>query len=181
VSKCNRYLQSVHCTSIHLIQSHCSYPGCSGRAGQKPCSAHKSSSSLVRSSLFIDHIRSKVAPPPLPCSPDDVVGPSYAGAGSVIVVASVARIVGAVVVAFPFFGHCFDICPCARQLKHRRSLSSIFHSSLVRNAALLYCPRGCWAPLLAPAVSTASTSIASSLCHQLFPLPFKACSHLFLS
>jgi hypothetical protein len=135
----------------------------------------------VRSSSFIDHIRSKVAPPPLPCSPD-VVGPSYAGAGSVTAVASVARMVGAVVVAFPFFGHCLDICPCARQLKHRRSLRSIFHSSLVRNAVRLYCPRGCWAPLLlVPVVSIASTSIALSFCRQLFPLPFKACSHLFLS
>jgi hypothetical protein len=135
----------------------------------------------VRSSSFIDRIRSRAAPPPLPCSPD-VVGPSYAGAGSVTAAASVAQMVGAATAAFPFLGHCLDICPCARQLKHRRSLSSTFHSSLVRNAVRLYCPRGCWAPLLfVPMVSTASTSIASSFHRQLFPLPFKACSHLFLS
>jgi hypothetical protein len=135
----------------------------------------------VRSSSFIDRIRSKAAPPPLLCSLD-VVGPSYAGAGSIIVVASVARMVGVAVVVFPFFGHCLDICPCARQLKHRRSLSSVFRSSLVRNAVQLYCPRGCWDPLLfVPMVSTASTSMASSFHRQLFPLPFKACSHLFLS
>jgi hypothetical protein len=181
MSKCNRYLQSVHCASVHSIQSHCSYPGCSGRANQKPCSAHKLSSNLVRSSSFIARIRSRAAPPPFPCSPD-VVGPSYAGAGSVTVAASVVRIVGVAVVAFPFLGHCLDICPCARQLKHRCSLSSIFRSSLVRKAVQLYCPRGCWAPLLlVPVVSTASTSIASSFRRQLFPLPFKACSHLFLS
>jgi hypothetical protein len=135
----------------------------------------------VRSSSFIDCMRSKAAPPPLPCSPG-VAGPSYAGAGSVTVVASVAQMVGVVVVAFPFLGHYLDICPCARQLKHRRSLSSVFCSSLVRNAARLYCPCGCWAPLLlVPVVSTASTSMASSFRHQLFPLPFRACSHLFLS
>ena len=135
----------------------------------------------MRSSSFIDHIRSRVVPPPLPCSPD-VVGPSYAGAGSVTVAASVVRIVGAAVVVFPFLGHCLDMCPCARQLKHRRSLSNVFRSSLVRNAARLYCPRDCWAPLLlVPVVSTASTSIASSFRRQLFPFPFKACFHLFLS
>ena len=135
----------------------------------------------MRSSSFIDRIRSRATPPPLPC-PSPAAGPSYAGAGSGVVVASVARMVGAAVAAFPFFGHCFDICPCARQLKHRRSLSSVFRSSLVRNAARLYCPRACWLPrLVDPVVSTASTSIASSFRRQLFPLPFKACSHLFLS
>jgi hypothetical protein len=135
----------------------------------------------VHSSSFIDRIKSRVAPPPLPCSPG-VVGPSYAGAGSVTVAASVARMVGAAVVVFPFLGHCLDICPYVRQLKHRCSLSSVFRSSLVRNAAQLYCLCGCWVPLLLiPVVSTASTSIASSFRRQLFPLPFRACSHLFLS
>jgi hypothetical protein len=178
--KCNRYLQGVYCASVHSIQSHCSYPGCSGRADQKPCSAHKSSSNLVRSSSFIDCIRSRAAPPPLPCSPD-IVGPSYAGAGSVTVAALVAQMVGAAVIVFPFLGHCFDMCPCARQLKHWCSLSSVFCSSLVRNVAQLFCPRDCWNPLLlVPVVSTASTSIASSFRRQLFPLLFNACSHLFL-
>ena len=135
----------------------------------------------MRSSSFIDRIRSKAAPPPLPCPPD-MVGSSYAGAGSVTVAASVAQIVGAAVVVFPFLGHCLDMCPCPQQLKHRRSLSSTFRSLLVRNAIRLYCPHGSWDPLLfVPVVSTVSTSMASSFRRQLFPLPFKACSHLFLS
>jgi hypothetical protein len=133
----------------------------------------------VHSSSFIDHIRSRAAPPLPPCSSGEV-GLSYAGAGSVE--GSVARIVGAVDVVFPFFGHCLDMCPCVRQLKHRHSLSNVLRSSLVRNAAQLYCAHGCCIPLLlVPVVSTTSTSIASSFCRQLFPLPFKACSHLFLS
>jgi hypothetical protein len=133
----------------------------------------------VRSSSFIDRIRSRAAPPLPPCS-SGVVGLSYTGAGSVE--ASVAQIVRVADVAFPFFGHCLDMCPCARQLKHQRSLSNVFHSSLVRNAARLYCPRGCYIPFLpVPVASIASTSIASSFRRQLLPLPFKACSHLFLS
>ena len=127
--------------------------------------------------MFIEHIRSRAAPP-LPLCSSGTMGPSYAGAGSAE--ASIARIVGAADVVLPFLGHCLDMWPCAQQLKHRRSLSNVFHSSLVRNAVRLYCPRGCCAPPpLLPAVLTASTSIASSFRHQLFPLPFKACSHLF--
>jgi hypothetical protein len=176
VSKCDRYLQGIYCTSIHSIQAHCSYPGCAGRAGQKPCSAHKSSSNLVRSSSFIDRIRSKALPPLPSCSLGEE-GPSYAGAGSTG--ASVILIAGVVGIALPFLGHCLDIWPCVRQLKHRHSLSSVFRSSLVRNAAQLYCPRHCCVPPpLLPVVLTASTSMASLFCHQLFPLPFKACSHL---
>jgi hypothetical protein len=126
---------------------------------------------------FIDRIRSKAAPPPPFCSSGEV-GPSYAGAGSTEV--SVARIVGTADVVLPFLGHCLDMWPCAQQLKQRHSLSNVFHSSLVRNAAQLYCPCGCCVPfLLLPAVLTASTSIALSFRRQLFPLPFKACSHLF--
>jgi hypothetical protein len=30
--KCNRYFQGIYCASVHSIQVHCSYPGCSGRA-----------------------------------------------------------------------------------------------------------------------------------------------------
>jgi hypothetical protein len=176
MSKCNRYLQGIYCASIHLIQAHCSYPGCTGRAGQKPCSAHKSSSNLVHSSSFIDCIRSKALPPLPSCSLGEE-GPSYAGAGSTgASVVLIARVVGT---AFPFLGHCLDIWPCARQLKHCHSLSSIFRSSLVRNAAQLYCPHCCCVPPpLLPVVLTASMSMVSSFCCQLFPLPFKACSHL---
>jgi hypothetical protein len=69
--------------------------------------------------------------------------------------------------------------PCAWQLKHRHSLSSVFLPSLVRNATRLYCPhRGCIPPPLPLAVLTTSTSMASSFRCQLFPFPFKACSHL---
>jgi hypothetical protein len=132
----------------------------------------------VHSLSFIDHIRSRAAPPPPLCS-SVVVGPSYAGAGSAE--ASVAQMIGAANVVLPFLGHCLDMWPCARQLKHWRSLSNVFRSSLVRNSARLYCPRGCWVPPpLLLAVLTTSTSIALSFRRQLFPLPFKACSHLFL-
>jgi hypothetical protein len=176
MSKCNRYLQGIYCASIHLIQAHCSYPGCAGRAGQKPCSAHKSSSNLVRSSSFIDCIRSKALPSLPSCSLGEE-GPLYAGTGSAW--ASVVLIAGVIGTALAFLGHCLDIWPCARQLKHRCSLSSVFLSSLVRNAARLYCPRRCCTPPpLLPVVLTASTSMVSSLRCQLFPFPFKACSHL---
>jgi hypothetical protein len=131
----------------------------------------------VHSSSFIDRIRSKAFPPLPPCSLGEA-GPSYTGAGSAE--ASVILIARVVDVAFPFLGHCLDIWPCTQQLKHCCSLSSVFHSSLVRNAARLYCPRRCCVPSpLLPVVLTVSTSIASLFCHQLFPLPFKACSHLF--
>jgi hypothetical protein len=176
MSKCNRYLQGIYCASIHSIQAHCLYPGCMGRASQKPCSAHKSSSNLVRSSSFIDRIRSKALPLLPSCSLSEE-GLSYTGAGSAW--ASIVLIAGVVGTTLVFLGHCLDICPCVQQLKHRRSLSSIFLSSLVRNAARLYCPRRCYVPPpLLPVVLTASTSMASLLCRQLFPFPFKACSHL---
>jgi hypothetical protein len=176
VSKCNRYFQGVHCASIHSIQAHCLYPGCTGRASQKPCLAHKSLSNLVRSSSFINHIRSKALPPLPSCSLGEE-GPLYTGAGSAWV--SVALIAGVVGTILTFLGHCLDMWPCAWQLKHCRSLSSVFLSSLVRNAARLYCPlRGCIPPPLLLVVLTTSTSMASLFRHQLFPFPFKACSHL---
>jgi hypothetical protein len=137
MSKCNRYLQGVYCASVHSIQAHCLYPGCSGRASQKPCSVHKLSSNLVRSSSFIDHIRSRALPPLFSCSLDEE-GPSYAGAGSTC--ASVILMVGVGGVVLPFLGHCFNIWPCAWQLKQRCSLSNVFLSSLVRNAVTVRSP-----------------------------------------
>jgi hypothetical protein len=132
----------------------------------------------VHSSSFIDHIMSR-AFPWLPPSSLGSEGPLYAGAGSVC--ASVVLIAGVVGTILTFLGHCLDIWPCTRQLKHHRSLSSIFLSSLVRNAAWLYYPcHGCIPLPLLPIMLTMSMSMASSLHRQLFPLPFKACSHLFL-